>query len=86
VDWEKDYKEYIMEGVDTFRTYVRAWYEGKLQDIFFNPTIDQKIKRMICSVLAGYVWDKENYYVKNHVKAIDTLAHIVRMNKPVEIV
>ena len=86
VDWEKDYKEYIMEGVDTFRTYVRAWYEGKLQDIFFNPTIDQKIKRMICSVLAGYVWDKENYYVKNHAKAIDTLAHIVRMNKPVEIV
>ena len=85
VNWEKDYKEYIMDGVDTFRTYVRAWYEGKLQDIFFSPQIDTKIKMMICSVLAGYVWDKENYYVKNHAKAIDTLAHIVRMNKPVEV-
>ncbi len=85
VDWEKDYKKYIMDGVDTFRTYVSAWYEGKLQDIFFSPQIDTKIKTMICSVLAGYVWDKENYYVKNHAKAIDTLAHIVRMNKPIEV-
>lgn len=81
VDWETEYKDYIMEGVDVFRTYVRAWYEGKLQDIFFNPQIDEKIKKMICSVLAGYVWDKENYYVKNHAKAIDTLAHVVRMGK-----
>jgi hypothetical protein len=31
--------------------------------------------------LAGYVWDKENYYVKNHARAIDTLAQVVRMNK-----
>lgn len=83
VDWEKDYKGYIMEGVDVFRTYVRAWYEGKLQDIFFNPYIDQNIKKMICSVLAGYVWDKSNYYVKNHARAIDTLAEVVRMNKVV---
>ncbi|MEI6312157.1 MAG: NAD(P)/FAD-dependent oxidoreductase [Bacteroidota bacterium] len=81
VDWEKEYKNYIMEGVDVFRTYVRAWYEGKLQDIFFNPQIDENIKKMICSVLAGYVWDKENYYVKNHARAIDTLAQVVRMNK-----
>lgn len=81
VDWENEYKNYIMEGVDVFRTYVRAWYEGKLQDIFFNPQIDENIKKMICSVLAGYVWDKENYYVKNHARAIDTLAQVVRMNK-----
>jgi flavin-dependent dehydrogenase len=81
VDWENDYKKYIMDGVDCFRTYVRAWYEGKLQDIFFSPQIDENIKKMICSVLAGYVWDKENYYVKNHDRAIDTLASVVRMNK-----
>jgi flavin-dependent dehydrogenase len=81
VDWENDYKKYIMDGVNCFRTYVRAWYEGKLQDIFFSPQIDENIKKMICSVLAGYVWDKENYYVKNHDRAIDTLASVVRMNK-----
>ena len=40
---------------------------------------------MICSVVAGYVWDNENYYVKNHDKTTDTLAHFVRMDKPVEV-
>lgn len=81
VDWENEYKNYIKYGVDTFRTYVRAWYEGKLQDIFFSPQIDEKIKKMICSVLAGYVWDKENYYVREHARAIDTLSAIVRIER-----
>ncbi len=83
VDWEKDYSAYIKRGVDTFRTYVRAWYEGKLQDIFFTDQIDEKIKKMICSVLAGYVWDTNNYYVKEHARAIDTLASVVRMHKKI---
>jgi hypothetical protein len=81
VDWENDYSKYIQRGVNTFRTYIRAWYEGKLQDIFFTPAIDDKIKSMICSVLAGYVWDEQNYYVREHKRAVDTLAHVVRMNQ-----
>ena len=85
IDWQTEYSQYIKRGVDTFRTYVRAWYEGKLQDIFFTDQIDEKIKKMICSVLAGYVWDTNNYHVKEHARAIDTLATVVRMQKKVSV-
>lgn len=79
VNWEQDYAAYIMKGVEVFRSYVMAWYEGDLQKIFFADNIDPQIKKMICSVLAGYVWDESNYYVKNHQRAIKTLAKVVEM-------
>ena len=56
----------MMQGVDTFRSYVMAWYEGTLDTIFFADNQDPLIKSQICSVLAGYVWDLNNPYVKNH--------------------
>ena len=49
----------MMQGVDTFRSYVMAWYEGTLDTIFFADDQDPLIKSQICSVLAGYVWDLE---------------------------
>ncbi|MCB9252434.1 MAG: tryptophan 7-halogenase [Flavobacteriales bacterium] len=79
VNWKKDYEDYILDGVNVFRSYVMAWYDGSLQDIFFAKTSNPEIKSMICSVLAGYVWDKTNYYVKEHGHAIHTLSGIVRM-------
>jgi len=39
---------------------------------------DELVKRKICSVLAGYVWDTTNPYVKNSAR-IDTLAEICRI-------
>ena len=54
--------------------------------IFNNSKFLEKIVALISLKDAGYLWDKENYYVKNHAKAIDTLAHIVRMNKTVDVV
>jgi hypothetical protein len=30
--------------------------------VIFFPRQQDKIRRMICSVLAGYVWDRENPY------------------------
>jgi len=77
VDWEKEYMELVMQGVNTFRSYVMAWYEGTLDTIFFADKPNQEIKNMICSVLAGYVWDLKNPYVKDHATALTKLAKMI---------
>lgn len=79
VDWEKEYTEVMMQGINTFRSYVMAWYEGTLDTIFFADNQVPDIKSMICSVLAGYVWDKNNPYVKDHKTALQKLARIIDM-------
>ncbi len=80
VDWEQDYSNYIMEGVNVFSTYVKEWYSGNLQTIFFSGDMNPDIKKQICSVLAGYVWDQNNPFVKNHSRLVKTVAHIIEMN------
>jgi flavin-dependent dehydrogenase len=77
VDWDKEYMEVMMQGVNTFRSYVMAWYEGTLDTIFFADNQDPQIKSMICSVLAGYVWDTTNPYVANHVSGLQKLARMI---------
>ncbi|WP_336391515.1 hypothetical protein [Gallaecimonas pentaromativorans] len=37
-----------------------------------------QIKRMVCSILAGYAWDKTNPYVKESSRRLGTLAEICR--------
>lgn len=81
VDFQKEYVDYMMRGINTFRTYVTGWYNGDLQEIFFSKVQDPKIKKQICSVLAGYVWDDTNPFVKQHARAVKTLADHVRMQK-----
>ncbi len=78
VNWETEYSDYIKDGVDVFRTFIQTWYEGILPKIFFNHESNQEIKKQICSVLAGYVWDKNNPYVKRHDRAIRALANVIR--------
>jgi len=84
VDWDKEYTEQMMQGVNAFRSYVMAWYEGTLDTIFFAESQDLKIKNMICSVLAGYVWDLDNPYVKNHATALQKLARTIELRDLVE--
>jgi flavin-dependent dehydrogenase len=79
VDWDKEYMDIMMQGVNTFRSYVMAWYEGTLDTIFFADNQDPLIKSQICSVLAGYVWDLDNPYVKGHQHALHKLARIITM-------
>ena len=62
VNWQTDFAEPLMFGVETFRTFVNGWYDLSLQDVIFARNKDPKIHRMICSVLAGYVWDPANPY------------------------
>ena len=71
----------MMQGVNTFRSYVMAWYEGTLDTIFFAAKPNLEIKNMICSVLAGYVWDTSNPYVKNHDTALRKLAKLINFEK-----
>jgi hypothetical protein len=78
VDWDVDYTKFIQQGVDTFRTYVMAWYDGTLEKIFFAENPDLEVKRQICSVLAGYVWDQNNPFVREHDTALDKTARIIR--------
>jgi flavin-dependent dehydrogenase len=61
-DWEQQFVEPLMFGVETFRTFVNGWYDGSLQDVIFYEHKDAQIHRMICSILAGYVWDAKNPY------------------------
>ena len=77
VDWQAEYADYVMQGINTFRSYVSAWYDDKLPQIFFTQQKNPDIMRQICSVLAGYVWDKSNPYVAQPDRALPLLAHIV---------
>jgi flavin-dependent dehydrogenase len=77
VDWEQEYTKYLLQGVNTFRSYVMAWYEGTLDTIFFAEKQNHEVKKMICSVLAGYVWDMKNPFVKNHNVALQKLARTI---------
>jgi flavin-dependent dehydrogenase len=77
VNWQTDYADYLMQGIAAFRAYVNAWYDGTLMEIFFSADKDQNIMRQICSVLAGYVWDKSNPYVAQPQRALSLLAKLV---------
>ena len=82
-DWQSDFAEPLQKGVETFRTFVTSWYEGGLQDVVFYPHMKKveqmnDIKQMICSILAGYVWDENNPYVKNHRLLLKTLVELCR--------
>lgn len=79
INWDEEYAKPIQQGVDTFRTYVMSWYDGSLEKIFFASDRDKLIKEKICSVLAGYVWDHENVYVREHATAIPNLVRTIRM-------
>lgn len=81
VDWEREYSDHMKEGVEVFATYVKEWYTGNLQTIFFDSNDNPVIKAQICAVLAGYVWDRTNPFVKNHHRLVKTVARIAEMEK-----
>ena len=78
VDWQSEYQDYMMVGVNVFREYVAAWYDGRLQDILFTkkPTAD-KIERKIVSVLSGYVWDEKNMFVHSPTESVNAIHKVL---------
>lgn len=76
IDWQSEYAEPLQRGVNVFRDYVEAWYDGRFQNIIFAKKRDDRITRMICSILAGYAWDEDNLYVAQSKRRLNTLAEI----------
>ncbi len=77
VDWDKDYAQPLMVGVDAFRTYVEGWYKGTLQDVIFHQDPNPRIKQMISAILAGYAWDQDNPFVKHSERKLNSLAEAI---------
>ncbi len=78
VDFKNDYSEHLQQGVNCFRTYVSAWYDGSFQDVIFYSEKNQQIREMISAILAGYAWDLQNPFVKQSNKRLNTLVELCR--------
>ena len=76
VDWQTDYEQVLRRGIEVFRAYVEGWYEGSFQRIIFEPQQLDKIKVMICSILAGYAWDTSNPMTQRSAKKIEAIVEL----------
>ena len=76
-DWQREFAEPLMTGVNAFRTYVNGWYDGSFQDAIYAPNRNPEISRMISSILAGYAWDSNNPYVEKSERRLKALAETV---------
>jgi len=74
VDWQNAFELPLRAGVDTFREFVLAWYDGRLPRIIFNERQPERIRGMISAVLAGYAWDTDNPLVAASRRRLDALA------------
>jgi flavin-dependent dehydrogenase len=82
IDWEAEFAEPLKLGVETFRGFVEGWYDGSLQEVIFYERQDPRIRRLICSILAGYAWDTTNPYVGKAKQRLHTLAQLCRDADP----
>ena len=78
VNWMEQYEKPLRAGIQVFRAYVESWYDGEFQDVVFSKNQDEKIRRMVSSLLAGYAWDTTNPIHKNAKKRLSTLAEYCR--------
>ena len=76
VDWQREFAEPLKRGVDTFRCYVEGWYAGTFQDVIFHEQGSPEIRRMICSILAGYAWDERNPFVSEARRRLKTISEL----------
>jgi len=76
VDWEREFAVPLGRGVDCFRTYVEGWYDGSFQDVIYYGQAQPNIRRMICSILAGYAWDETNPYVAESKRRLKVLSEL----------
>lgn len=79
VNWEEEFTGYMKRGIAVFTTYVKEWYTGNLQTLFFHQPENLDVKQKICAVLAGYVWDETNPFVKKHDNVIKNMAHLLNL-------
>ena len=75
-DW-KAYCDEINVGNKTFKAYVDSWYEGTLQNIILMTGKDPDIQKKINSILAGYVWDQKNTFVKEPKRKLKQVSSLI---------
>ncbi len=76
-DWQTEFAEPLMIGVDAFRTYVDGWYDFRFQNVVYAPDRSPEISRMLSSILAGYAWDTENPFVAKSEQRLTALSEWV---------
>ncbi|WP_304667120.1 NAD(P)/FAD-dependent oxidoreductase [Neisseria bergeri] len=76
-DWQTEFADPLMIGVDTFRTYVDGWYDFRFQNVVYAPDRSPEISRMLSSILAGYAWDTENPFVAKSEQRLTALSEWV---------
>ncbi|MCC6763587.1 MAG: tryptophan 7-halogenase [Deltaproteobacteria bacterium] len=76
-DWARDYEAYMGVGIDAFRTFVEGWYSGEFPRVLFAPNPSPAIRRQITSVLAGYVWDQANPFVREPERKLRQVLNII---------
>jgi flavin-dependent dehydrogenase len=81
VDWEKEYVGELQRGINTFKAFVNTWYDGTLEIIFYSKDQDPIMKRQVCSVLAGYVWDTTNPFVADPENSLRKLAKLISLGE-----
>ncbi|GGP26740.1 NAD(P)/FAD-dependent oxidoreductase [Silvimonas amylolytica] len=79
VDWNADYAVPLKRGVDAFRAFVTAWYDGRFQKLIYYKGKNDDIRRMISSILAGYAWDETNPCVRAPTRWLAALDSAVSM-------
>jgi hypothetical protein len=79
INWQVDYADYMMVGINVFREFVNAWYDGRLQTILFCEDKADKVTRSVVSVLSGYVWNQDNVFVTNPKKMVDVIYRLARI-------
>ncbi len=77
-DWENRFHLPLMQGVDTFKEFVMAWYAGILPRLFYADMKSAQLnsaegRRMISAILAGYVWDRSNPFTRMSVGNLQSL-------------
>ena len=77
INWQAEYTDTLQSGVDTFKAFVNSWYDGTLEKIFYYKDQHPEIKKQICSILAGYVWDHNNPFVRNPEGELTRLAKFI---------
>jgi flavin-dependent dehydrogenase len=77
VEWASEYGATMTRAVASFKCFVDSWYSGDLPKILLTREKPDKIKRAITSVLAGYVLDETNPFVRNGEGTLRTLAKLV---------
>lgn len=78
INLEQDYSQPLKSGVDCFKTFVKAWYDGRFQEVIFFDNQDDRVRAMISSILAGYAWDSENPFVAQSERRFKVLYELCK--------